>query len=213
MRINTWELEARIREAWEDANPIEHLAGRDWYKVARQECATVAQETGLPIEAIVGATAAISPGLRWSRNIFWTRELAVAWKEDRAEDLKVPTYSYANVTKALRILAGENPCVVLSGPKVTAFYALILSAGEDETRVCIDGHAYALATGWGGNIRTDPFSDEYDASKSVRTSKPVFRRVHAAYLKLAAKLQVKPAHLQATTWLVRKRWRDEGMTV
>lgn len=172
-RLNTWQLERRIREAWEDASPTEHAIGRGWYAQASVECRRVADETGLPERSIVGAVAAISPGLRWSRNIHWARELAEAWKEDRAEDLKVPTYSYGNVRKALRILAGEDPAIVLSGPKVTAFYRLILTGGEDDDAVCVDGHAYALATGWGGNIRKDPFADGLDARKSVKISKPM----------------------------------------
>jgi hypothetical protein len=213
-RIKTYDLEKRIREAWDDRSHVEDVTGEAWYRIARQECAEVAFETILPVERIIGAVAAISPGLRWSRNIFWARELAVAWNEGRAEDITgVPTYSFENVRKAIRCLAGEDPCKVLSGPKVTAFYALILSSGDDVTRVCIDGHAYALATGWGGNIRTDPFADGLDASKSVRISKPTLRRVHAAYLKLAAKLNVKPSHLQASTWLVRKRWREQGESI
>lgn len=212
-RVKTWDLERRIREAWDDRLPIEDITGEAWYRIARQESAEVAVETGMALETIVGVVAALSPGLRWSRNIFWARETAVAWREDRAEDLKVPTYSFANVRKAIRIMAGEKPEAVLSGPKVTAFYRLIMTAGEDRDAVCIDGHAYALAVGWGGSIRKDPFADGLDASKSVRISKPELRRVREAYRKLARKLGVVTSHLQATTWLVRKRWREEGASL
>ena len=213
VRLKTWDLERRILAAWKDATTGESIAGRDWYQLAHDECLRIAQESGQSVSTVAGVVAAISPGLRWSRNIFWARELVIAWPEGRAEELLVPTYSKGNTAKAVRILAGESPESVLRGPKVTAFYRLIRDRGANELDVCVDGHAYALATGWGGAIRSDPYSDAHDPTKTVRISKPELRRVTQAYIRLARKLVVYPNVLQATTWLVRKRWREEGEIV
>lgn len=214
MRTKTWDLERRIRRAWEDAKPCERATGSQWYADAKRAIydESVRLELALGLQpdgfhTLAGVVAALSPGLRWERNVFWARELAEAWQRGRAETMKdIPTYSYANVRKAIRILAGEAPEAVLSGPKVTAFYRLIVSGGRSDD-VCVDGHAYALAIGWDGNIR-DSMTDDVDRT-TVRISKPEFRRVMLAYRRLAHKVGVPVSTLQAVTWLVRKRWRME----
>jgi hypothetical protein len=207
--VKTWDLERRILRVWHKATPLEAIEGRDWYPAAQREAAQIshlsidpALANGIPSVSIwqaAGVIAAISPGLRWERNVWWANELVQAWYRGEAERLKVPTYSYANVRKAIRIISGESPAYVLSGPKVTAFYRLIETAGASGD-VCVDSHAYNLSVGLRAPIRGD---------KAVRISRPALRRVRAAYIKLAGKLGVPPAVLQATTWLTWRRLREQ----
>lgn len=113
------------------------IAGELWYQVAREECETLAAEFNLSIVQACGIVAALSPNLRWDRNIRAARAIMTGHNSEAYP---------ANEYKARRIMSGESPLDVLGGLKVRAFYSNILNGGMD-TVVTIDGHAFNAAYG------------------------------------------------------------------
>jgi hypothetical protein len=204
--VKTADLERRIRAMWDRSSEDERYQGAHWYPDARAACQQIATRQGISNfnYIVAGVAAAISPGMRWERNLYWA-ELLIAAKEEAG---KIPTYSYDNVRKALAIIDGERPDQVLRGEKVTAFYRLLRDGGNDSD-VCIDGHAYSIAVGWRGPIRNTGAGQK----TAVAVSKPELRRVAEAYRRLAHKLGVQPHVLQATTWLTKKRWSQPRLPV
>lgn len=201
-------LQANIIAVYNQATPEELTEGLNWYSDAHKEIRRIARRTGSTIEQVAGVTAAISPGLRWSRNLFWAEELCVAFNERRAETLKVPTYSYANVTKAIRILTGEQPIDgpdgILSGPKVTAFYRLLRDGGNT-TDVTIDGHAVSIAVNHRYGIRTG----HSKLAKLPTVTPKTLGILRDAYRAAAHTLGVEPHQAQAVTWVT---WRRLHLT-
>ena len=134
--------ETRTRRAWVanilalylDAPDLTRAAGREWYAEESKRCVDFARRHERTLPAIAGAAAAISPGLRWE---FTFAHLAALLKDP---EHKVPTYSRAFVLKALRCLRGDDPRDVLGGPKVIAFYNLLVT-GAASGDVVVDGHA------------------------------------------------------------------------
>jgi len=176
-----------IIHAYRRASPAQQLEGSRWYEIQ----GAIARVSGGP-----GVVAAISPGLRWGRNLWWARELTTAWRAGRAERLRIPTYSYRNVVKAIRILAGEDPDLVLSGPKVRAFWRLLRDGGNEQD-VCVDGHSVLIAKGEQGTIRGE-------GSHAARVSVRQYALVAEAYRSAGRALRVQACRVQATTWLARR---------
>jgi len=87
----------------------------------------MAREHGTTQAVAAGVIAALSPRIRWVRNLAVAR-LALAGK-------KVTGVFKNNLAKARRIIAGEKPLGVLSGPKTRAFYRAIMG---DESAAVID---------------------------------------------------------------------------
>jgi len=191
------QYERNICKCYRSATDQEREYGHKWYRVQHDCCVVIAERYHTTIEIVCGVVSAISPGLRWERNLYWAEQL-IAFPG--ADDIKVPTYRYSNVDKAKRIINGASPDMVLSGPKVTAFYRLLLDPCND-TDVCVDGHAYNIATDQDKCIR---FNDS-NARETTKISQPVLRDVVKAYVSVAKRLRVHPHQVQATTWLT---WRN-----
>lgn len=189
-----------IVRAYRRASDRQRERGSLWYPNEGALAASI--DPTLSRSVCCAVVAAISPGLKWERNVYWSREVVDAWKAGREYALKVPTYSHANVRKAIRILAGEDPDSVLSGPKVRAFWRLLRDGGNAED-VCVDGHAVHIARGTDGAIRGE-------GSDGARVSEAQYRVVAAAYRRAARTLGRLPYEVQATTWIAR---RDDGQEV
>lgn len=175
------------------AAPHEVCDGAAWYARASAECRALALELRLPYATVVGAVAALSPQVRWERNILAARQVLAG------APVTVAAYS-ANIDKARRIALGENPASVLSGPKVRAFYALILTAGAVDD-VCIDSIAILIALG------VNPGPDVANEDAAPFFNRPVtLRAIRAAYRRVAARHGLRPHAVQAITWLA---WRNE----
>lgn len=167
----------------------------DWYEVESDALAALAMELGLPLRAVCGAAAAISPGMRWERVAYHVRRL----HQFGAANLPspIPTYSSAFVDRAERCLRGEDPETVLGGPKVRAFYALLATRGQCDA-VVIDGHAFNIARGERTGLRGD-------VPAAARVTAARYRLAELAY-RIAAKALDIPAHaVQAVTWT---HWRN-----
>jgi hypothetical protein len=130
----------------------------------------------------------------------WEHVLSYVDALRRDPESKVPTYSRLFVSRAVRILAGENPLAVLSGDKTVAFYKLL--SGVDADAVVIDGHAFNIARGEWEVFRQ---REGYTPSSAGRINASRYRLTAQAYREVA-ELVGEPAHaVQATTWI---HWRN-----
>lgn len=183
-----------ILRVYRGASPAARARGAVWYAEESDILASLAFDLGLSLRAVCGAAAAISPGMKWELVPGYVHALATA---PDPYAITVPTYSSEFTHRAIRCLRGENPADVLGGPKVRAFYALLLTRGQSDA-VVIDGHAFNIARA----LRTGIRGGRADAP-SVGPSR--FALVAAAYRR-AAEIVGQPAHVvQAVTWCA---WRD-----
>ena len=195
-------IENNLRTLWNAASEGEKAAGLAWYRTAHNETLALANEVGLPHATVVGMVAALSPGLRWEKNIGEARRVNVALQAG----LPVPSvgvYGRANQAKAEAIYHGADPLSVLGGFKVRAFYQNIYTP-DQTTEITVDRHAYCAAV----NRRKD--RDFQHAAINGRAypklDKPrPYRHISRHYKVLAAKLGILAHELQAVIWLVWRR--------
>jgi hypothetical protein len=157
--------------------------GELWYQNAREECELLATEFDISIPAACGIVAALSPNLRWERNIRAARAIL--------EGNNSEAYP-ANEYKARRILQGELPLDVLGGLKVRAFYSNILNGGMDSV-VTIDGHAFNAAYGLVQPV------------KKANVTVVQNRTLQRAYIVAARMRGITGPVMQAIVWI---KWRD-----
>lgn len=177
------DLTRRIVALYDGASEDDRNSGELWYQVANSDCVAIAAEFNLSVDQACGVVAALSPNLRWDRNIKAARAVLAGGTSEAYP---------ANEFKARRIQAGETPLDVLGGLKVRAFYGNLLSGGYD-TGVTVDGHAFNAAHGLVQPV------------KAARVTPREHSRVSRAY-RAAARLRgtTAPA-MQATVWIV---WRE-----
>jgi hypothetical protein len=181
---------ANVLAIYLDASELTQEAGRRWYAEERQRCADFARRHSLTLQAVAGAAAAISPGMRWE--LVYAHLLALLVNPESS----VPTYSREFVRRAVACLTGADPREVLGGPKVTAFYGLL--SGTDLDAVVIDGHAWNIARGECMTFRNRP---GYSPPARMEVTPRRWRIAVAAYRE-AAEVLGEPAHsVQAATWI------------
>lgn len=175
---------------WKKASKDQHKRGKAWYPDTNRLCQRIADQYGLPVQHVAGILAALSPVCAWEFNVLGMYSLIKTGYMPNVAS----TYP-ANIKKAERILAGENPASVLGGDKVKSFYACILR--PHGLAVCIDRHTGAIATGekWG---------------KRKSQCKPLYREVRKAYQAVARHLKQSVSVVQATTWLVKREELTES---
>lgn len=187
---------ANILALYLDAPGLIQGAGRVWYYEESARCADWAGRHGVTLDQAAGAAAVISPGMRWE-NVF--SHLTAL---QRNPHHKVPTYSREFVERALRILSGKVPAdSVVSGPKVTAFYRLLATAGRADD-VVIDGHAWNIATDNAVVFRRRP---GYAPPESSRVTDKRYRLAVEAYREAGEVLGERAHAVQATCWV---HWRN-----
>lgn len=177
---------ARV-DGWLSAATAQDLAnGLAWYDRARDEALRLAYVPGCgSVERAAGVIAALSPRCQWASNVTAAERMiaAAATRQPRP-----PAYgTLSNRRKAWRIARGEDPELVLSGPKVRAFYANIMGDTEEVT---VDTWAARAAEG-----RENPH-----APKKGR-----YRRCAEAYRRAARAQGMTPRDCQAAVWTVYRR--------
>lgn len=201
-RYTRWSkrVERNILSCWYRANEYDLADGREWYQIAHNKAEAIALRHGVPVQATIGAIAALSPGCQWERNLEHAELLIGAWKAKQPVPI-VGIYGSRNRRKALRILNGKDPLSVLpvTGPKVRAFYQCIHDPAGS-TAIVIDRHSKCLALS-ACAIKRNAASNEALAGVTLGE----YRYFEWHYRKLAERLKVQPAVLQATCWLVWKR--------
>lgn len=173
-------------DGWLDAATAEDLAaGIGWYDRARAVAESIAAETGLPARQCAGIIAALSPRCQWGANVSGARATAIA--AVNGKPMPAIAGILSNRRKAWRIANGEDAGVVLSGPKVRAFFANIM--GDVET-VTIDMWAARAAEG------------------RSNEQAPVRRRYELcaeSYRRAARRRGMTPRDAQAAVWTVFRR--------
>lgn len=167
----------------------------EWYADAHHIADMLARKNGIPTNAASGIIAALSPLQSWGANV----NLAARLIENGGLD---SGYLSVGLRKANAILSGTDPLDVLLSDKVRNFYLSISAAGETDA-VCVDRHAWALATNRRGDetklsgARYAAVADAYRRAATIAT-REAGTPVHAA-------------QLQAITWVSwRARYWAEG---
>lgn len=186
-------ITSRILRAYRAASPSDLEDGTTWYPRANEWCEELAREYGTTLEVVAGLTAVLSPGCPWERNQGATTAALVAHKYKDALPSHISVYGYLAIDKAQRILNGVDPLDVLSGPKVSAFYACLV-APTTSRAVVVDRHARCLALGL----------QRSDANGIVKGERE-FIYLAQHYENAAVKLGVLPSTVQAVTWV---HWRN-----
>lgn len=182
-----------VRRWLREAGPSEVRVGMDWYSHAAGEVQhRIAEPHGLPFGRACGIVAVLSPMVRWERNLLEA--------ENVIHGRRSAAYP-ANVRKAAYILAGDDPEEVVKGPKVTAFYRLLLSGGRDTKHVCVDSIAILAALGIDPNplVSSDDVAHVFDRPAQLRA-------IREAYRSAASWAGMLPNQAQAIVWTT---WRNE----
>lgn len=215
-----------LKTFWQ-ATPEEFEEGREWYRRANALAVELANTQWKPgyqhaeadladwdreLSKAVAVIAVLSPQESWDRNVEKARRIYAEWDATKAAR---PIGDYrmlaswpglkTNATKALRILDGEKPEDVVSGPKVTAFYRAILDP-NDPRGIVIDRHAFDVAVGRVMDDRTRGI---------VLGRAGAYESFVRAYERATVNLQalyptITPAEVQAVTWCVWRRMKKEG---
>lgn len=182
---------------------LERSNGKNWYQQAHSAAIDLSASHPIGVIKSAGVIAALSPNNKWARNLLDADSLIDAFFEYGplvASKTVVCTFG-ANRQKALTILKLNQPTpadveTILNGLKVQAFYRCILG---DSQAVCVDGHAYSI---WAGEHIT--------TNKTPKISPRLYAQISADYTKASQLIStshaiIKPAGLQAITWLAHKR--------
>ncbi len=186
-----------LNRVWLQATEAERDLGRSWYSQARRALIRPwADSLGLSVDSFAGIVAAISPGCAWPLNVLKAVDIVRAVREG-VRPAMVPTYSYANVEKAVSIAQGADPRTVLGGPKVTAFYRLLRDGGNVRD-VCVDTHILDAATGRMEQIRNSQYTRV--------ERKEITLAVHV----LAGVLNRRPCTVQSAVWIAWRRMKGSA---
>ena len=112
-------LARKLVALWHAADRAVRTAGVEWYRTARVTARRLARVHGCTQATAAGVIAALSPRLTWSYNVI-AADAVLGMAE------RVPGVFRANLAKARAIANGARPLVVLSGPKVRAFYRALM---------------------------------------------------------------------------------------
>ena len=183
-----------IVNCFETASLASVKEGATWYLEAQDIAMVIGRLGGYKDHQALfvgaGVLAALSPQAEWGDTVQWSIQLVVKG---------IRKQTHANHNKALRILRGEKPIVVLGGYKVRAFYKAIV-APEGSGEPVIDRHALAIYMG--RNVT--------EKELHYLQSPLVMARLQGAYKKASNIVGIHHHDLQAITWL---EWRTrKGIT-
>lgn len=188
----TIELKAKhITATYRAALDSERVEGRSWYATARAVAESLDPTDPERAAAII---AVLSPRLNWDKNVEAAVEVYAG---------NHPKVLGANAAKAARLMAGENPDDVVSGPKVRAFWHAIVNP-SDPRAIVIDRHAFDVAA--------NTVLDDEQRGK-VLGRKGAYDDVCKLYVTAARILsrelghEISPVEVQATTWVAWRRMK------
>ncbi len=185
------EMAKNLRRLYRSASPADLAIGQSWYPIAHRQVVEWASQYELPIATVACVTAALSPQVRWPRNL----ELAADILAD--VPLRPGTMCYlVNLAKARAILRDRATSIegyFKSAPKVSAFSQNL--AGNDDC-VTVDTHACQAALN--------------DPTTTVSLNAPRYRVFAQAYVRAALSIGVAPSTLQAVCWVA---WKSRYPTI
>lgn len=217
--MNATPSTANILRVFRAASAEDVTAGREWYARAHAAARDLAAMGDGDVTRAAAVIAVLSPSTPWQRNVALARQ-AYAMAADGAtfDEISAPGRDgglgtiRANSRKAAALVLGADPAAVVSGPKVTAFWARIADAASGDATyrsVVVDRHAFDIAVG----RVTD------DRTRSMYLSRVGgFRTVQLRYAHAASVLRrtgeapdITPAELQAVTWVAWRRLFGHAM--
>ena len=175
-----------ILRVWRAATECERAEGMRWYEDAHNVASDFARGR-VSIETACGVIAALSPRMRWGRNVMLAERCI-------REGMLIGGCLGASIRSANRIMNGEDALTVLSGSKVRAFYATVLDPSISDA-VVIDAHALSIAV---GRALTN-------AEQKIMKRAGVYDMISGLYREAAEILGVLPSQVQAVTWVA---WRN-----
>jgi len=179
----------RLLHLLDKASPETWHTGLAWYQDANATARRIAQAQGLPLHVVAGVVATLSPGCKWSRNLY---DAGMVCAKGRA--YKSATTYGLQLAKAWRILedlpSRDAMPDYIGSPralKTRAFYWNILDPSGTE-HVTIDRwvlRAVGIKGHWVG--------------------KREYRRLEETIKDIAAAMGLVPCQCQAIIWLEAKR--------
>ncbi len=181
------------------------ISGRGWYGRARSEA--LALDPHDPVRA-AAVLAVLSPMCSWDRNVALARQAyALANAGATFEDIVAALGCLkGNARKAAAILLGADPAAVVSGPKVSAFWARIVDAAQGSTgptSVVVDRHAFDIAVGMVTDDRTRGLA--LGRKGGIHAVQLTYSRAASVLRRTGECPDVTPAELQAIVWTI---WRE-----
>ena len=169
-------------------NKAQDADRNDWYKEAHEWCKAQANESNLPLAAVVGIVSAVSPLKQWDLN----KRIASGFITKGTGG-----HTKNQMDKARKILALNSPTdeqvtSILRGPKTTNFYLDIMHY-DNRTHVTVDRQAIQVAL---GRIMSD---------KEMSMTEPQYNWFKECYIYTANMLGMRPSMLQSITWLTWRR--------
>jgi hypothetical protein len=190
-----------IVSVFSQATIAELSEGMQWYNVAQTGAKLLATQHNISITKAAGVIAALSPNLKWDRNIKAAEIIIKSYQlEIDYNDAVCPAYKQ-NRKKAYQILDsdGDYDTVkkILNGPKITSFFCCIM---EDPNDVCIDGHAFNIY-----------FGERNALKNGVSINKTQYKMLQQEYINAtdiinkAYNLNLLPYQVQAVCWIAWRR--------
>jgi hypothetical protein len=177
-----------VTRMYRAASTDERAEGVSWYATARELAAVLDPSDPVRAAAVI---AVLSPQTSWARNV----NLA----KDAYAGRPIGTVG-RNADKARRLIAGEDPEDVVSGPKVRAFWRTIADPTDPRT-VVVDRHAIDVAA---GEVLDDERRGKFLGRKGGYDAVCDVYRKAARILSKEYGITLSPAAVQATTWV---HWR------
>lgn len=168
-------------------------AGLGWYADAHGYAVTLAERYGYSTSIVAGVIAALSPQTGWEQNKAAAERTLAAHAYGQDITQAHTSQTQANTAKAMRIMDGESPEVVLcgnmpkSGHKVWSFYNNILSPTTSQ-HVTIDRHAIRI------------WQTEQDTWTCITPNR--YARMQEDYQTVARVLGILPHQAQSISWTV-----------
>jgi hypothetical protein len=196
--LDTAQMRINIADLAGAATPADTIGGLEWYPMAFAHCRAMAWKYGTTTEVAAAVLAALSPRCRWTRNLRDAHQVLAAVQAGRGPDtVRVQTFN-RNKEKAFAI-ARSGDTSLLTGTKITDFYAAIMARGK--SAAVVDSHAFNAALGERQIIGT--------TSPTITNKK--YGVVQEAFADIAGALGIWPAELQAICWLAwQTKLHDEG---
>lgn len=197
----------RVLRAYMTCTAEEKARGMVEYARYREVVLRFARQYRVSDRLAAAVLATLSPGLDWVMNqrsahrAFNDYPIGLGYGQNTRRALAmIDEFEFQVFLRGDRqvAIAHFNAAAFVTGPKVAAFYRLILSGGNP-TDICVDGHAFNLA--WGSGRRTLKKSTE----KIGNARKYTLAR--EAYRTAARIIGIWPCQLQAATWLA---WRSSS---
>ena len=170
----------RLRALWAAATPEDLDAGMTWYPDMNEWCIRLSVIHGVSVDQVAALAAIYSPRKQW--------DVAKAVTE-RMLNGDPPSTFGRDMRKAERIMAGEDPMMVVSGNKVTSFYHNLLLHLR---WVTIDTWAFGQVTG-----------KEYskNGNHHLLERAGIYETYSMCFRTVARDVGLEPATLQAVLWV------------